>query len=44
MVELLSGDDEFYVTDAREMKGFVGMFWQGLKPDKPARKKTKARA
>ena len=38
MVELLSGDDEFYVTDAKEMKAFVGMFWQGLQP---ARKKTK---
>ena len=43
MVELLSGDDEFYVTDAKEMAAFIDLFWQGLKPDKPARKKVKPR-
>ena len=43
MVELLSGDDEFYVTDAKEMKAFVAMFWQGLRPDQSAHRKTKPR-
>jgi AcrR family transcriptional regulator len=38
MVELLSGDDEFYVTDAKEMAAFVDLFWQGLQPPSPARK------
>jgi len=43
MVELLSGDDEFYVTDAKEMKDFVGMFWHGLQPDQSARKNSRPR-
>ncbi len=43
MVELLSGDDEFYVTDAKEMEAFIDLFWQGLKPDQPARKKVNPR-
>lgn len=44
MVELLSGDDEFYVTDAKEMAAFIDLFWSGLKSNQPARKKTKRRA
>ena len=43
LVELLSGDDEFYVTDAKEMQAFIDLFWSGLKPDAPARKKAKTR-
>lgn len=40
MVELLSGDDEFYVTDAKEMEALIEVFWQGLQP--APRKKTRA--
>lgn len=43
MVELLSGDDEFYVTDSKEMEALIEVFWQGLKPDSSTRQKTKAR-
>ena len=44
MVEVLSGDDEFYVTSPKEMQAFIQLFWQGLQPEKPARKKSQARA
>ena len=43
MVELLSGDYEFYVTSPKEMQAFSDMFWSGLKPDQPARKNARAR-
>ena len=43
MVELLSGDDEFYVTSPKEMQAFIDLFWQGLQPEKPPRKKSSAR-
>ena len=39
MVELLSGDDEFYVTSPKEMHAFIALFWDGLKA--PARSKKK---
>ena len=32
MVELLSGDDEFYVTPPKKMKALIELFWQGLQP------------
>lgn len=40
MVELLSGDDEFYVTDAKEMDAVVDLFWHGLKAKQPAKAKS----
>lgn len=43
MVELLSGDDEFYVTDAREMRAFIDVFWQGLRPVRRAHRQTEPR-
>lgn len=43
MVELLSGDDENFTTPPKDMQAFVDLFWQGLKPDPPARKMPKPR-
>lgn len=40
MVELLSGDDEFYVTNAKEMEAVVDLFWHGLQANKSAKPKT----
>ena len=39
MVELLSGDDEAYATPPKEMAAFIDLFWHGLKPDAPTKKK-----
>ena len=40
MVELLSGDDEFYVTNAKEMEAVVDLFWHGLQANKLAKPRT----